>query len=155
MPGAGGGAEAARRKREEEFALRRKLGLRGKNGAGTAAKRGRAEDSESEEETGRSGVGRAKKVKARAEEVGGAGLIRRGGREERSIEEAVDGPVLAESSKSVEGAGSAVGAKEIAAEDTDLDTKVLGTEMTSWGLISPEKGTGVAKKRRKKKKNKT
>ncbi len=66
-PGAGGSAAQAARKKEEEWALRRKLGLTRKGSDKTGgAKRGRINESESEEETGRSGLGRAKRARVGA-----------------------------------------------------------------------------------------
>ena len=68
VAGSKAAAEAARKQKDDEWALRRKMGLSGartRGGAGAAAgKRGRvADDSESEEEMGRTGLGRAKKAR--------------------------------------------------------------------------------------------
>ncbi|KAH8899650.1 hypothetical protein GQ53DRAFT_816761 [Thozetella sp. PMI_491] len=153
-PGAGGRAEAARRQREEQFALRRKLGLKGSTGTSMAVKRGREEESESEEETGRSGLGRVKKIKAQITRGGDTGLD---GRKERGktrnpLEAAHAVPDAEQASREDQGLGPDNGATSIV-QHTKTRAVSSGLPTTSE-QVDAGGGVGLAKTKRKKKKNK-
>ena len=158
-------ADEARKKKDDEWALRRKMGLPGARtrAGGAAGKRGRVvNDSESEEETGRTGLGRAKKAR-----VGRRGDDDVAGREERGPGRAAEeeeeqqqqqqqGDEESERRKSgagrgdVAGGGITVEPQAAAAEDMDQDD-----EQGADKAQRPAEGTTtLASDQRKKKKNK-
>ena len=151
-------AEEARRKKDDEWALRRKMGLSGARTRGGAAegKRGRVvDDSESEEETGRTGLGRAKKARVgrRDDDVAGREGKGPGRAAEEEQQQGDEEPERLETGSGrgdVAGGGIAVEPQAAAAEAMDLDNE----QSADKAQCLAEGTATLASDQRKKKKNK-